>query len=144
MDKEVIEKYGDIIDLPRHEPDKLAHPRMTVYNRAAQFAPFAALTGYEEAVKESARLTNRKIPLDDCQINHLTKQLHNLQKQIANRPKIMVTYFEHDKNKPGGEYVSYTGTLKQIIEHERKLIFTSDKIVKINDLHSIIERKSNL
>lgn len=136
--EETLKKYGDIINLPHHEPDKNSHPRMSVYNRAAQFAPFAALTGYEEAVKESARLTNRKIPLDDTQIRYLTNLLNNLKKQLSKKPEITVTYFEHDNKKPGGEYISFTGNLKIIDEQKRILIFCDNKKIKLNDIYQII------
>jgi len=110
-------KYADIIGLPHHT--SRTRPRMSVSARAAQFAPFAALTGYGAAVDETARLTDDMIVLDENAKAMLDGKLLIIADHIAEHPEITVTYFEPDKKKSGGAYVSVTGQVKEIDEYER-------------------------
>lgn len=110
-------KYADIIGLPHHT--SRTRPRMSVSARAAQFAPFAALTGYGAAVDETARITDDRIVLDENAKAMLDGKLQIIAEHIAEHPEITVTYFEPDKKKSGGAYVSVTGQVKEIDEYER-------------------------
>ena len=104
--------YDDIINLPRHVSE--ARPRMPVYDRAAQFSPFAALTGYEAAVAETGRLTDRKAELDEGEKESINERLNLIQENLDKRPEISVTYFVPDKKKAGGEYVTVPGIAKKL------------------------------
>ena len=110
-------KYADIIGLPHHT--SRTRPRMSESARAAQFSPFAALTGYGEAVDETARMTDDMIMLDENAKAMLDGKLQIIAEHIAEHPEITVTYFEPDKKKSGGAYVSVTGQVKEIDEYER-------------------------
>ena len=94
--------YEDMIDLPHHVSKN--HPQMSMHDRAAQFAPFSALSGHSEAVAETARLTGRKIELDEYEKQRLDETLLALRAHIRERPEIEVTYFLSDENKEGGRY----------------------------------------
>src|SRR5574344_2002509 len=98
--------YEDIINLPHHQSVTRAH--MSNYDRAAQFAPFAALTGYDDAVKETARLTDKKVELDEYSKDALNERLNMIQDAIDEQPEVSITYFLLDKKKSGGAYVTAT------------------------------------
>jgi hypothetical protein len=104
---------------------------MSLADRAAQFSPFAALTGYDAAVKESARLTDRQIELDENEIAALDEKLRVLVEQIDQHPEVTITYFEPDKKKDGGAYVTVTGQLKKIDDIERLLILSDGAKIEI-------------
>ena len=110
-------KYADIIGLPHHT--SRTRPHMSVSARAAQFAPFAALTGYGEAVDETARLTDDMIVLDENAKAMLDGKLQIIAEHIGGHPEVTITYFEPEKKKSGGAYVSVTGQVKEIDEYER-------------------------
>ena len=116
------DRYGDIIDLPHWEPGK-KHPRMSLHDRAAQFAPFAALVGYDDMVDEEARLTDRQIEPGEEQLNLLDRKLNTISSAIAggNRPEISITYFIPDERKAGGRYATVTARIKRIDTTARKL-----------------------
>ena len=116
------EVYADIIDLPRWEPNS-RHPRMSLYKRAAQFAPFAALSGFDEMVKEEMRQADRRIEPDEDQLNLLNQQLNLLRSATANgdRPVVSITYFIPDEHKEGGRYVTVTARVKRIDTVNRKM-----------------------
>lgn len=128
-------RYDDIIDLPHHVSK--THPQMSLHDRAAQFSPFAALTGYEDAVVEAARLTDRRQELDEEQAALLEQQLSLLTETVKDRPEIMVTYFLPDARKSGGKYVTVQGTLRRIDETEKTLIFTDGRRIAIRDIFEI-------
>lgn len=130
------DNYQDIINLEHYE---LKHPRMSRYNRAAQFAPFAALTGYYEKVKEVARLTNKKIELDDALKELINCKLNQLNKVIKLKPEVEVTYFVPDIKKDGGEYLTKKGHIKRIDFVNRFLKFTDNKKIIIDEIISIKE-----
>ena len=129
------ELYADIINLPHHE--LTTRQRMPRINRAASFSPFAALTGYDEAVKETARLTDARIELDEEQEIILSDKLQIALEKADLEPIITVTYFLPDQKKAGGAYIDYTGTIKRIDEYERKVIFTDKTVISIDDIYAI-------
>lgn len=133
MDSE--HKYDDIINLEHHISK--THKQMSMQNRAAQFAPFAALTGYEEAVQETARFTEQKIELDEELNNILDEKLRLIQSQIKNMPEITVTYFVPDDKKRGGKYQKITGKIKKIDDYNKFIIFTDGKFISIKDIINI-------
>lgn len=128
-------RYDDMIDLPHHVSSK--YPQMSLYERAAQFSAFKALTGYEDAVTEAARLTGQRIELDDATMSALNAKVQILQDEIRIRPEISVTYFVPDKKKDGGEYVTFSGSIKRIDEVERTIIFSDGKTIQIDDVINI-------
>ena len=118
--------YADIIDLPHWEPGR-KHPRMSLHDRAAQFAPFAALVGYDEMVDEEARLTDRQIEPGEEQLNLLDRQLNMINGAIAggNQPVITITYFIPDEHKAGGRYATITARVKRIDSTARQVILVT-------------------
>lgn len=128
-------RYEQIIHQKHHV--SRSHPQMARIDRAAQFAPFAALTGYEAAVEESARLTDEKIELEEDALAILNMRLQILQENESRHPKITVTYFLPDKKKSGGAYVTEAGQLKRIDEAEQMLLLTDSRRIAIFDIYSI-------
>ena len=122
--------YTDILTLPH--PTSKKHPRMTRTARAAQFAPFAALTGYNEAVKETARLTDEQLELDDTEKAQLNEKLQLLRQHLPRQLPITITFFIPDTKKAGGSYQTITGPVKKIQEYERRLIMTDGTIIPID------------
>lgn len=115
--------YADIIDLPHHQ--SAARPHMSLYDRAAQFSPFAALSGYDAMVTEEARLTDSRRELWETDLELLDQRLRLVAEAIENKalPEITVTYFAPDERKAGGSYQSYTGTVKRVDLVKQKLVF---------------------
>ena len=113
-------KYDDIINMPHHV--SATHPQMSLHDRAAQFSPFAALTGHEDAIKETARLTDEWMEPDDDRKSELNEKLQELLARIEEKPPVTVTYFIPDEQKAGGTYVTVTGKLKKINEYDRMLV----------------------
>ena len=118
--------YDDIINLPRHVSDK--HPHMSIHDRAAQFAPFAALTGHSEAVSETARYVDEKIDLGEDAIKEIQDALNYIQEHIAESPQVTITYFVADGRKQGGVYVTETARVKRI-DDLKKIIYLENGIV---------------
>lgn len=129
-----MSSYEDIINLPY--PQK--HPRMSNYARGAQFSPFAALTGFESAIAETARLTDRKIELDEGGKALLDEKLREIEAEIDDRPEISVTYFQPDLRKAGGAYVQKRGRVKKLDVYNRSVVFTDGMVVAIDDISEII------
>ena len=127
--------YEDIVDLPPHISKK--HPQPTMLERAAQFAPFAAITGYEEMVLEEARVTEKRIDLDEGTLSLLNEKLNMIQEFLDDEPEVTITYFEPDKKKSGGAYVNITGIVKRIDEYEHFVIMTDGKKIRIEDIFAI-------
>ncbi len=125
-------EYDDIINLPR--PISKTHPPMSAMDRAAQFSPFAALTGYDAAIKETARLTDEKIELDEYAKDALNERLQILAPRIKEHPEIAITYFQPDAKKNGGAYVTAIGTVKKIDEYERFVVMTDGTAIFIEDI----------
>lgn len=115
--------YDDIIHLPHHV--STTRPRMPIANRAAQFAPFAALSGYDAAVKETARLTDRQIELGESELAILDRKLQVLADHLAEQPEVAITYFQPDEKKAGGAYVIATGRVKKVDDFEGVIVLTS-------------------
>lgn len=127
--------YEDIVNLPPHISKR--HPQPTMMDRAARFAPFAAITGYEEMVLEEARVTEERIDLDEGALSHLNEKLNMIQEFLDEEPEVTITYFEPDKKKSGGAYVSITGTVKRIDEYEHLVLMTDGKKIKIEEIYNI-------
>ena len=126
----MTDNYDDIIHLPRHVSKR--HPQMSLYNRAAQFAPFSALTGYGEAIAETARQTNPKIEMmeDDRQL--MDRKLLLLTNHLEEEPTITITYFQPDGRKSGGQYLTITGVVKAIRTNERIIIMKDRTKISID------------
>lgn len=129
-------KYESIKYLPHHVSQK--HPQMSMLDRAAQFSPFAALTGYDAAVQETARLTDFKIELAEDDLIALNAKLQLLQAHLAEKPEISIIYFEPDSRKAGGTYLSCDGTVKRIDEFERCITMTTGQKIPIDDVLDIV------
>ena len=129
-------KYDDIINLPHYEPKN--HQRMSMYARASQFAPFAALTGYDEQVKETARLTDDRLDIDDEVKAILDAKLQEIQENISDKPQITVTYFVPDARKKGGKYVTITNNIKKIDTFKQAIILVDGTAIQINEVIEII------
>lgn len=127
--------YEDIINLPHHE--LTTRQRMPRINRAASFAPFAALTGYDDAVRETARLTSERIELDEGTKEVLNDKLRIALDKAGEQPEISITYFLPDKKKSGGAYVTVKAVIKRIDEYERLVIFTDKSSIPIDDIYEI-------
>ncbi len=128
--------YSDIINLPHHVSEK--HKPMDRINRAAQFAPFAALTGYEECISEEARLTNDEIILDEYEQEQINRELTEL---FESGKTVKITYFCPDGKKAGGKYVEYVGKIKRIEEIEREIVFEDKKRINVDLITDICEYK---
>ena len=113
-------KYDDILYLTH--PTSRRHPRMSAEDRAAQFAPFAALTGHGAAIRETARLTEDMVELDDYEILHLDEILMELRGRLKDKPLVSITYFQPDQKKKGGQYATISGRLVKVKDYERRLI----------------------
>ena len=110
---------------------------MSNMNRATQFAPFAALTGYEESIEETARLTDRRIELSEYEIEELNAKLNFIQEHIKERPEVIVTYFQPDERKEGGKYLTVTGNVRWIDEVNGVMVFEGETILDINTITDI-------
>ena len=131
-DPEVLLKYGDIIGLSA--PVSLKHPKMTGLKRAAQFSPFAALTGYEDEVQEAARLTDARMELYGDMQQEIGEKLRFLSLHLSMAPEVSAVYFLPDERKAGGSYESAGGTVKKIDTYEGVLVFQDGKKIPFQDL----------
>ena len=127
-----MSRYDDIIALPHHVSDK--RPQMSLHDRAAQFLPFAALTGYDDAVRETARVTDDRPELREDALELLDRRLRLLEAELASRPEITITYFLQDEKKQGGAFVSRTGVVRRIDGYERKLLLEDGAAIPIADV----------
>lgn len=123
-----MNRYDDIIDLPHYEPK---HKRMPIENRAAQFAPFAALTGHGAAIVETARLTEKKIELSDEEKQELSKKLSLA---VENQSRILITIFVPDTLKEGGSYQEIIGVIKRIDLLERIITLSDNTTVSLDNV----------
>lgn len=125
-------------DIRNHSRYKLKHHQpMSMWSRAAQFSPFAALTGYDDEIDEAARLTDRREELTEDELNDLNQAFQKLLERASDRPLVTVTYFQPDERKDGGEYVSYTGRFRFFDETERILHFTDRTEIPVDDVFHI-------
>ena len=129
------EKYGDIIDLPHHVSTR--HPQMSRLNRAAQFAPFAALTGYDDVVAEAGRFTETRLELDEEQILQINALLQQLQERIQDAPQARFTYFVPDEMKAGGAYLTLSGSIKKIDEYEQMVLMSNGVMIPFQEIYSL-------
>ena len=123
-------KYDDIINLPYNGKQG----GLSMYQRAAQFAPFAALTGHGAAILETARLTDTQMDLGDEIIVLLNKRIGTLLNRIKEQPEIIVTYFQPDERKAGGAYMSHTGRVKTIDEYEQNIVMRDGKKIPLQSI----------
>ena len=123
--------YEDIINLPHHISTK--HPPMSSYDRAAQFASFAALRGHSDAIDETARLTDYKIELDEYEVDIINQKLIEIE-QDNDKKLIKVTYYVPDEKKTGGAYITTTGLLKKIDSYKHCLIMDDSRCINIDDI----------
>lgn len=130
-----MQKYKDIIDLPHKQSSK--RPHMSLSDRAAQFAPFSALTGYDDAIVETGRLTDKKIELSEEALDLLNVKYQILLAHLADNAEIILTYFVPDKNKSGGAYVEKQGVVKRLDTFERQLILCDGTKILMDDILTI-------
>ncbi len=130
-----MRRYDDIKHLTRPQYNDL--PQMSIQDRAAQFSPFAALTGFEDAVRETARFTDTKRELADDEIEAINDKLLYLLDKITEKPEIALTYFVQDERKDGGSYVCKVGNVRRLDEYTGTLIFTDRTKVPVADISNI-------
>ena len=128
-------KYDDIIDLPH--PTSQNHQRMSLHDRAAQFSPFAALTGHSAAIAETGRLTDRRIELDEGEIARVDAELQHLQELLSSKPTVSITYFVPDERKDGGSYQTVTGEVNRIDAVAGMIQMTDRREIPIKDVFSV-------
>ena len=128
-------KYNEIMRLPHHVSK--TRPQMPMSDRAAQFAPFAALTGYDAAIKETGRLTDKRIELDVEALSALDMKYQLLMEALDEAPEVTITYFQPDERKAGGKYVSAVGTVKKIDDFERRITMRDGTRIPMDDVLSI-------
>ena len=128
-------KYDEIMGLPHHV--SRTRPQMPISDRAAQFAPFAALTGYDSAIKETGRLTDEKIELDEEALTTLDMKYQFLMDALDDEPEVTITYFQPDERKAGGKYVSATGTVKKVDDFERRITMRDGAKIPMDNVLSI-------
>lgn len=128
-------KYDDIINLPHHISK--TRPQMSMHDRAAQFSAFAALSGYDDTVKETARLTDSKMELTEEETAELNLKIQILKEYADTRPFVFVEYFIPDKKKSGGSYVTVTGNFRRVDEYAGNMILTSREEIHLSDIYSI-------
>lgn len=131
-----MSKHQDIINLKHYEPKK--HVRMTIENRAAQFAPFAALTGYDDAIMEAGRIFDEKIILSEDEQAIINGRIQYIKENIKNKVPVKITYFVSDQYNDGGEYQIIKGIVKRIDE-SNQIIILEDKEKILMDLIIEIE-----
>ena len=125
-------KYDDIIDLPHHVSE--THPPMSRADRAAQFSPFAALTGYDAAVRETARVTERRIELDEGVKAELNARLNCILEHLSEHPQVSLTHFVRDEKKSGGAYRTVTGTVRKLDSFAKTLTLTDGTVVPMEEM----------
>lgn len=131
-----MSKYDDIINLPHPEPKN--HQRMSLENRAAQFSPFAALTGHNEAIKETERLTDSKIELEEDAITDINRTLMWIKDNIKSKPEVIVTYFVPDYKKTGGKYITATVNIVKIDEINLSITTADGLTIALHNILDIV------
>lgn len=130
-------RYEDIIQLPH--PVSRSHPPMSRLNRAAQFAPFAALTGYNGQIQEAERITERKLELNEDTIALLDETLQQIQAHMDDHPIVEVVYFQADERKEGGKYLTKRGNVKKIDSYECQLVFLDGTRISLMNIANLTE-----
>ena len=126
------EDYSDIINLPHHESRN--HPQMPMEARAAQFAPFAALTGYDAVIHETARLTDKQVELEEYDNERLNRIFSELMDSLEEHPVVTVSYFKPDEHKAGGAYMTVSGKLKKIDTYEQIMKMEDGTVIPIDSI----------
>lgn len=124
--------YEDIIHLPHNVSSK--RPQMSMLDRAAQFSPFAALTGYDDAIQETSRLTEQKIELDEETLEKLDERFQILQEHLGEQSEVQFTYFKPDERKEGGTYLNVSGVVRKIKLYEREILLQDGTIIPVDDI----------
>ena len=132
MSKTEKYKYDDIINLPHHVSSR--HPQMPMMNRAAQFSPFAALTGYDDAVRETARLTDEKIELDEYEKEELDRKIQWIESHLDERIPVSITFFQPDDKKAGGAYEEIVDTVRKINIYEHEILLSGGTRIPMEDI----------
>lgn len=135
MTSQNARNYDDIINLPH--PVSKNHPPMDLLDRAAQFSPFAALTGHDAAIKETARLTDKRVELDENSREILDEKMQMIKAHLAEMPEVSFTFFEPDERKDGGAYVTVTGRVKKIEEYEQRVVLLDGTVIPIMQIIDI-------
>lgn len=129
-----MNNYADIINLKRPQSN---HNHLSIESRASQFSPFAALTGYDNEVKETARITDKRIDIDDGLREMLNAKLNYLNDHIKENPNISITYFAKDPKKEGGKYLTKQGIIKRIDTVNEIIKFNDNMTISMNDIINI-------
>lgn len=132
MTKTEKHKYDDIINLSHHVSSR--HPQMPMMNRAAQFSPFAALTGYDDAVRETARLTDEKIELDEYEKEELDRKIQWIESHLDERIPVSITFFQPDDKKAGGAYEEIVDTVRKINIYEHEILLSGGTRIPMEDI----------
>ncbi len=135
MNLTITHQYDDIINKEYIKSKK--HPPMSLYARSAQFAPFAALTGYEDAVRETGREVDEKIELSEEMKSILDAKLQLIKEKLPSKKEITFTYFVPDSRKNGGTYITESGIIKKIDDCKQKIIFADKREILIEDIIDI-------
>lgn len=128
-------RYDEIMGLPHHVSK--TRPQMPMSDRAAQFAPFAALTGYDSAIKETGRLTNERIELDEEALTALNRKYQLLIEALDDAPEVTIIYFQPDERKAGGQYVSATGTVKKVDTFGRRILLQDGTRIPLDSVYDL-------
>ena len=128
-------RYDEIMGLPHHV--STTRPQMPMSDRAAQFAPFAALTGYDSAIKETGRLTDERIELDEEALTALDRKYQLLMDTLDDAPEVTIIYFQPDERKAGGQYVSATGTVKKVDTFSRRILLQDGTRIPLDSVYDL-------
>ena len=128
-------RYDEIMGLPHHVSK--TRPQMPLSDRAAQFAPFAALTGYDSAIKETGRLTDERIELDEEALAALDRKYQLLMDTLDDAPEVTIIYFQPDERKAGGQYVSATGTVKKVDTFGRRILLQDGTRIPLDSVYDL-------
>lgn len=128
-------RYKDIIHLPHKQ--SATRPHMAISDRAAQFAPFSALVGYDDAVKETARLADSRRELSNGALEQLNTKLNYIQERLDEQTKVSITYFQPDSKKSGGAYLTCTGIVKRVDDYEHSVLMQGGREIFIDDISQI-------
>lgn len=131
--------YEDMIGLEHHQSK--THPHMSIHDRAAQFAPFSALTGHGAAIAETARLTEHEIELDEYVMEEIDENLRWLVQNLESKPQVTITYFVPDEKKEGGAFVQKTGCVKKLDSYRKTILLTDDTCIDIEKIREIAIEK---
>lgn len=128
-------RYEDILHMKR--PVSVKHPRMSLYDRAAQFSPFAALTGHEEVIEETGRLTGEKMDLTEQKKEQLDRRLQMLRGHLCEKPTVAITFFQKDEKKEGGCYLTVTERLVGVNDYEKYILLGTGERIHVEDIYEI-------